>query len=153
VVGLAWTALLLASGSLPIFLAGSLAAWALAVHSCGVAERLLATKDPGSIVLDEITAVPVCWFGWAVEAYVRTGHIPAPAAWLSGPGPFLVAGVFAAFRLFDIWKPWPIRQSQALPGGLGIAVDDLLAAAYVNLLWIPAVAMGWLNPGTRAMSQ
>jgi phosphatidylglycerophosphatase A len=48
----------------------------------------------------------------------------------------LVAGVFAAFRLFDILKPWPVRQSQVLPGGWGITIDDLLAAVYVNLLFL-----------------
>jgi phosphatidylglycerophosphatase A len=36
--------------------------------------------------------------------------------------------------LFDIIKPWPVRQSQALPGGWGITVDDVLAAGYVNLV-------------------
>ena len=43
-------------------------------------------------------------------------------------------GVFAAFRFFDATKPWPVRQSQALPGGWGITVDDVLAAIYVNAL-------------------
>jgi phosphatidylglycerophosphatase A len=42
-------------------------------------------------------------------------------------------GVFAAFRFFDIVKPWPVRQSQSLPGGWGITVDDVLAAGYVNV--------------------
>jgi phosphatidylglycerophosphatase A len=55
--------------------------------------------------------------------YFVTGH-----HWL-----WLVA-IFAAFRFFDVVKPWPIRQSQSLPGGWGITIDDLLAAIYVNLL-------------------
>ena len=41
---------------------------------------------------------------------------------------------FVLFRLFDIFKPPPCRQAQALPAGWGILVDDLLAAAYANLL-------------------
>jgi len=45
---------------------------------------------------------------------------------------------FLAFRLFDIWKPWPIRQSQRLPGGWGIVMDDVLAAVYVNLVMLTA---------------
>ena len=45
----------------------------------------------------------------------------------------LLAG-FALFRLFDIWKPPPIRQSQNLAGGWGVTVDDLLAAVYVNIV-------------------
>jgi phosphatidylglycerophosphatase A len=43
-----------------------------------------------------------------------------------------VLGVFIAFRFFDVLKPWPARQSQSLPGGWGITVDDFLAAIYVN---------------------
>ncbi|HWH69205.1 MAG TPA: phosphatidylglycerophosphatase A, partial [Candidatus Sulfotelmatobacter sp.] len=43
-------------------------------------------------------------------------------------------GIFVAFRFFDVAKPWPVRQSQSLPGGLGITIDDALAAVYVNLV-------------------
>jgi phosphatidylglycerophosphatase A len=41
--------------------------------------------------------------------------------------------VFALFRFFDVLKPWPVRQSQSLPGGWGVTIDDVLAALYVNL--------------------
>jgi phosphatidylglycerophosphatase A len=44
------------------------------------------------------------------------------------------AGVFVAFRLFDVWKPWPVRQSQTLAGGWGVTIDDALAAVYVNVV-------------------
>ena len=43
-------------------------------------------------------------------------------------------GLLVLFRVFDIWKPWPVRQSQRLPGGWGVTVDDVLAAAYVALI-------------------
>jgi phosphatidylglycerophosphatase A len=59
---------------------------------------------------------------------------------LLGQDVWLTAGFFAAFRFFDVLKPWPVRQSQALPGGWGVTVDDLLAALYVNLLL--AVVLG-----------
>jgi phosphatidylglycerophosphatase A len=39
-----------------------------------------------------------------------------------------------AFRFFDVLKPWPVRQSQSLPGGWGVTMDDMLAAVYVNFL-------------------
>ena len=41
---------------------------------------------------------------------------------------------FAGFRLFDIWKPFPCRQLERLPGGLGIMADDLGAAAWMALI-------------------
>jgi phosphatidylglycerophosphatase A len=47
------------------------------------------------------------------------------------------AGIFLLFRLFDVLKPWPVAQSQSLYGGLGITIDDFLAAGYVNLVvWV-----------------
>ena len=49
---------------------------------------------------------------------------------------------FGLFRLFDIWKPWPIRDlDHRLKGGLGIMLDDLVAALYAALL---LVFSGWL---------
>ena len=44
-----------------------------------------------------------------------------------------VLGVFTLFRFFDVLKPWPVQQSQCLHGGLGVTIDDVLAAVYVNL--------------------
>jgi phosphatidylglycerophosphatase A len=38
-----------------------------------------------------------------------------------------------AFRIFDMWKPFPIRKLESLPGGIGIMADDLLAGVYGNL--------------------
>jgi phosphatidylglycerophosphatase A len=79
----------------------------LAVWVTGKAATIIKEKDPACVVLDEIVAVPVAVAGvtgwWVVLAFVL-------------------------FRVFDVWKPWPIRPSQKLPGGWGIVVDDLLAA-------------------------
>ena len=74
----------------------------------GAAERLFGQHDPQCVVIDEIVGMTVALAGIA------------PVWWLVLTG-------FAAFRLFDIWKPFPIRQSQRLPAGWGIVVDDLLA--------------------------
>jgi phosphatidylglycerophosphatase A len=49
-------------------------------------------------------------------------------------------GIFALFRFFDILKPWPVRQSQKLPGGWGVTVDDVLAAGYVNIVALVALS-------------
>ncbi len=50
------------------------------------------------------------------------------------PEPLWIVVAFFAFRLFDIWKPWPIRDvDHSLAGGLGIMLDDVLAAVYAAL--------------------
>ena len=92
------------------------------------ARRLGGAKDPGCIVLDEIASVPLTFFlvpmnGWLV----------------------VLAG-FLLHRLFDITKPPPARQLEALPEGFGIMADDWIAGLYSNLalrgvIWL-AVASG-----------
>jgi phosphatidylglycerophosphatase A len=84
------------------------------------------------VVLDEIIAVPLCFSAWVLSQVHSTGQMPPVSYFFSGNHWLGVAAIFAAFRLFDIWKPWPVRQSQSLPGGWGVTVDDLLAAVYVN---------------------
>jgi phosphatidylglycerophosphatase A len=131
-LGLGWLAVLLAFRSWTLFFLGAAAGIAASVWLCGEAERILGRKDPGSVVLDEIAAIPLCFTGWLAAAGLRRHSIPGPeyfwAHWLSS------IGVFALFRLFDVAKPWPVRQSQILPGGWGITIDDVLAAGYVNLV-------------------
>lgn len=78
-------------------------------------EHLLARKDPGLIVIDEVAGMMV-----SVALVPRTV-------------PVLVCAFFL-FRLFDIWKPFPARDSQSLPGGAGVMVDDLIAGFYALLL-------------------
>ena len=73
------------------------------------------TVDDGRIVADEIAGMMV------------TGAF-LPATWTAALGAFL------AFRIFDVWKPFPIRQlEKRLPGGLGVVTDDLLAGVYAGL--------------------
>ncbi|HEX5321532.1 MAG TPA: phosphatidylglycerophosphatase A [Stellaceae bacterium] len=93
-----------------IALAGAaLVAFGLGCWASGVASD---GKDPGWIVIDEIAAQ------WLVL-------LAAPLDWRA-----YLAG-FLLFRIFDIWKPFPIRRvERAVPGGLGIMLDDVLAAIY-----------------------
>jgi len=133
VVGLGWLALLLLTGKFWLFVVGTVAGIALSVWLCGVGEQVLGQKDPQSVVLDEITAIPVCFLGWVAMVAGKTGALPALEVFFSGRGWLQVLGVFALFRFFDVLKPWPVRQSQSLPGGWGVTVDDVLAAVYVNL--------------------
>jgi phosphatidylglycerophosphatase A len=85
------------------------------VWICARTGRDLGVHDHGGIVWDEIAAfllvlpfAPPSWWGYALA--------------------------FALFRLFDIWKPFPIAWCDArLPGGFGVMFDDVLAAGYAVL--------------------
>ena len=93
------------------------------IFICGQTAQDIGAKDPGMIVFDEIVGFLVAMF-------------MLPREW-----PWIVAG-FLAFRLFDIWKPWPIRDlDHRIPGGLGIMLDDLVAALYAAIL---LALIGWL---------
>ena len=144
VLGLGWFAALLATGSLAWFVLGAVAAMFASVWFCGAAEKILRQKDPGSVVLDEIVAIPFCFAGWVGTYFFQTGQLPAPAHFFSAENWLKVVFIFGAFRFFDIVKPWPVKQSQSLPGGWGVTVDDVLAAGYVNAVW---ALLAWLVPG------
>lgn len=133
VVGLLWFALLLWPGSLWILLGGTFFGLAASVRLCEAGEIILNKKDPGSVVMDEIAAIPVCFLGWCLIVLFETGDLPTLTYFVSDNIWPLTIGVFVLFRILDVWKPWPVRQSQSLPGGWGVTVDDLLAAVYVNL--------------------
>ena len=82
------------------------------IYVCGVTARRLGKHDPGGIVWDEMVAY------WLLVAF-----LPAQWSW------WLAA--FVLFRLFDILKPWPIRQAEKFfQGGIGIMIDDIIAALY-----------------------
>lgn len=86
-----------------------------AVGICGEAEFRLGRRDPGSVVLDEFVALPLCFLAWPLVRDVA----PDWAIFIAG---------FALFRLFDIAKPLGIARLQSLPGGWGVVADDLAAA-------------------------
>jgi phosphatidylglycerophosphatase A len=144
VAGLAWTALLLGSGSLILFLAGSLMVCGLSVVLTGKAERILGRPDPSSVVLDEIAAMPLCFYGWAGLLAGKEGF-PSLAYFTEPANLWLVLAVFLLFRFFDGLKPWPLGQAQLVHGGWGITLDDILAAGYVNLIFLGAYAAGWVE--------
>ncbi len=91
------------------------------VHGDG-AEVAFGRKDPSSVVADETA-------GMCIPLMLIPG--PALATFPSGPLVLLLA--FVLFRIFDIVKPWPCRQLQAIPAGWGILIDDLFAGVYALL--------------------
>ena len=134
IVGLAWFAALLLAGNLWLFIVGCLIGVALSVWLCGAGEKILKARDPGSIVFDEIAAIPICFLGWVAVHIWKAGSFPTPEYFFSKQNILPTLGVFAAFRFFDVLKPSPVRESQCLPGGWGVTVDDTLAAVYVNVV-------------------
>ena len=133
-VGVLWFALLLVPGSLGLYAIGTLLGLAASVKYCGEAERILSESDPGSVVLDEIAVLPICFLPWVLLELWRSNSMPPVEVFFSGHGLWMTVAICFLFRVFDIWKPWPVRQSQSLPGGWGVTADDILAAIYVAVL-------------------
>jgi phosphatidylglycerophosphatase A len=134
VVGVGWFYLLLLPGSWALFFIGLLLGITASIWICGWAEKILKQHDPGSVVLDEIVAVPLAYTGWLLIGAAKSSWRFPNASEFFGVGTigWLVAG-FILFRLFDIWKPWPIRQIQHLRGGWGITADDILAGLWAGI--------------------
>ena len=87
-----------------------------AIWSAGTTACESKLKDPGVVVVDEVLGQ------WLALAGARTLNIKS---WIAA---------FLLFRLFDIWKPVPVRSLEALPGGIGIVADDLMAGVYAALV-------------------
>lgn len=132
-LGLVWFAILAATGNFWAYLAGAIEGIAFSIWLCDDAEKILDEKDPSSVVLDEIIAIPFCFLPWVMSEWLRRGALPPVSFFFSGQALVMTLGIIVLFRVFDIWKPWPVRQIQRLPGGWGVTADDLLAAVYVML--------------------
>jgi phosphatidylglycerophosphatase A len=90
------------------------------VWAAGVTARERGEKDPSVVVIDEVLGQ------WIALAGARALNV---RSWV---------GALVLFRLFDIWKPAPVDQLEALPGGTGIVADDLMAGLYAALVLLIA---------------
>lgn len=100
----------------PAFLLLSLVLLFPAVWASTLTARSLNQPDPGVVVIDEVLGLWVTLLG-ATALVWKT---------------FLAS--FILFRLFDIWKPWPVRKLERLPEGFGIVADDIAAGLYGALI-------------------
>ncbi len=100
----------------PVYIGVTIALFLLGIWLCEVTANHLGVHDHGGIVWDEMvgfliamTMIPPDWY-------------------------FVILG-FVLFRLFDIWKPWPISWLDGeISGGLGIMLDDVLAGIYALIM-------------------
>ena len=127
--------------SLPLWLSVSvtLAAILLAVPVCSRAEALLGKTDPGSVVLDEIVAIPLTLL--PLQAGGLLGVIPFRDLTLLPAHSLWWLAAFVLFRALDIGKPGPIGPLQHLPRGWGIVMDDVAAGLITGLLLLAAAAL------------
>ncbi|MDD5680432.1 MAG: phosphatidylglycerophosphatase A, partial [Candidatus Omnitrophica bacterium] len=80
-------------------------------YAAGKAEILLGKKDDKRIVIDEVCGLLLLYL-----------LIPEGIA-------YLIAG-FILYRIFDIWKPYPIKKIENMAGSAGIIIDDIIVALY-----------------------
>jgi len=116
----------------------------IGIWSANRAAEFWRQKDPQRVVIDEVSGqhlalligcgVPIWWrFTGAPWTTFPLGLVTFRSAlnWK-----YLLLG-FILFRVFDIWKPFPARQAESLPGGWGIMCDDWVAGIYAALgLWV-----------------
>ncbi|MGH9557643.1 MAG: phosphatidylglycerophosphatase A family protein [Bryobacteraceae bacterium] len=92
--------------------------------AAGETARQIKSKDPGIVVVDEVVGQWIALLG--------ASHLNWKS-WLAA---------FVLFRLFDIWKPPPVRQLERIPGGAGIVADDVMAGIYAAAVLFAA---GWFR--------
>lgn len=120
----AW--LILVYGGWSWLAVAAVAATVLGIVATAAVLKRSSVKDPSFVVIDEVAGQ---WIAL----------LPA------GLDPVLFVAGFLAFRLFDIWKPWPISWAdRAVPGALGVMLDDLIAGAFAAAL---VYAIGYAMAG------
>lgn len=108
----------------PAYVSAVLIVVIIGTWASGAAEVMLGKKDHPSIVIDEIA-------GFFITMFL------VPPKW-----EYVIAG-FLLFRLFDIWKPFPLYRLQYIRGGPGVMLDDIGAGIYANI--VLRVVSGVLN--------
>ena len=97
----------------------------LGVWAAGAAITKSGSKDPQFVVIDEVAGQWITIAG-AVSLNWKS--------WLAA---------FVLFRLFDIWKPPPVRKLESLPGGTGVMADDVMAGIYGAIVIYAAGLLKW----------
>lgn len=99
-----------------IILMGLLLLTSIGIWSASRTEKILNQKDSGIIVIDEVVGQLITYL-----------FVPFRS------GIFIICAGFLLFRLFDIWKPYPIKSFESLKAGLGVVADDVVAGIYAGV--------------------
>lgn len=111
------------------FIFATVALFLIGIRVSNSVEKSARKKDPGFIVVDEV-----------VGQWITLFPLPFLHKCINDESFFyflisIIATAFLAFRIFDIWKPWPIRHlEKSIPGGLGIMLDDVIAGIYALII-------------------
>ena len=119
--------------ALPLYVLVLLAGLGVGVWACGTAGRALQVADHRALVWDEFIGQWIALLPLLVPGLVPASHGALAAGMLAG---------FALFRLFDVWKPWPIRWlDRRVKGGFGVMIDDVLAGVFAALVLAAALML------------
>ncbi len=106
----------LAHLSLPLYALVLVVTFVVGIYLCGVAAKAQQCHDHPGIVWDEFVGYWITMFA-------------APLGWS-----WIIMG-FVLFRIFDIWKPWPISWcDKKVHGGFGIMIDDVIAGIFAAIV-------------------
>jgi phosphatidylglycerophosphatase A len=113
--------------SLPTYVVVLIVGFVIGVWACNIAGRALGVADHRSVVWDEFIGQWIALLPLLIAACLPASGF---AWWM------LLAG-FVLFRLFDVWKPWPISWlDRHLKGGMGVMVDDVVAGIFAAIVLV-----------------
>jgi phosphatidylglycerophosphatase A len=108
-----------------LYLAVLVIGFAIGVWACTIAGRALGVDDHRSLVWDEFIGQWIALLPLGIAALLP----PTGLAW------WMPVAAFALFRLFDVWKPWPIRWlDRRVKGGFGVMIDDVIAGVFAAVV-------------------
>lgn len=113
-------------GGFPMLVAGFIVVCSVGWNATARYLKETGGDDPSEVVIDEVAGqllalLPVSWAFWSLETPIFV--LPWPA-WVAA---------FLFFRLFDIWKPGPVRWAERPAGATGVMLDDLVAGALAGI--------------------
>jgi phosphatidylglycerophosphatase A len=123
-----------ALGGFPLLALATVAAFAAGIWAVALYLPAAGDADPSEVVIDEVVGMWLALWPLSLGLWLQDvpGHVFPWPGWALG---------FAAFRVFDILKPWPVSRAERLPGALGVMADDVVAGVLAALAVTAAAAV------------